>query len=163
MVVDELFSVAERSVLVVGLALHQGQTVLGPLADRLDATDGLEATLCLDVSRKPGDTSREDDVVARFADRFVRQEWPGNRLPKVYFDPRALRPWNQQPAVLHAKCIVVDDAQVLVTSANLTEAAQSRNIELGLLARVPSVAKAISRHFDLLIRDGTLRQVPLGN
>jgi hypothetical protein len=35
-------------------------------------------------------------------------------------------------AVLHAKAVVADDEAVLVTSANLTEAALDRNIELGV-------------------------------
>jgi phosphatidylserine/phosphatidylglycerophosphate/cardiolipin synthase-like enzyme len=37
--------------------------------------------------------------------------------------------------VLHAKGVVADDEVVFVTSANLTEAALDRNIEVGLLVR----------------------------
>lgn len=160
-VVEELFSSAQTSVLVVGFVLQGGQRLLRRLADSFDSTPSLEVTLCLDVSRQPGDTSRDDNVVARFADRFKKQEWPGRRLPKVYFDPRALAPWREGRAVLHAKCVAVDDRQVLVTSANLTVAAQSRNIELGLLVRAPAIASAVRRHFEQLVACNHLRCLPL--
>ncbi|RYG32860.1 MAG: phospholipase, partial [Burkholderiales bacterium] len=34
---------------------------------------------------------------------------------------------------LHAKCLVVDGARALVTSANFTRSGQARNIELGVV------------------------------
>jgi phosphatidylserine/phosphatidylglycerophosphate/cardiolipin synthase-like enzyme len=43
-------------------------------------------------------------------------------------------------AVWPAKCIVLDDARLFVTSANFTEAAPERSIEAGLLIDDPSLA-----------------------
>ena len=48
-----------------------------------------------------------------------------------------------------------------MTSANLTAAAQQRNVELGLLVRDRSVASAIGRHFERLIADRVLVRLPL--
>jgi phosphatidylserine/phosphatidylglycerophosphate/cardiolipin synthase-like enzyme len=48
-----------------------------------------------------------------------------------------------------------------VTSANFTEAAQTRNIELGLLLRSDAVASGIVRHFQALIERGFLVRLPL--
>jgi phosphatidylserine/phosphatidylglycerophosphate/cardiolipin synthase-like enzyme len=45
--------------------------------------------------------------------------------------------------VLHAKAVVADDEAVFVTSANLTEAAFDRNIELGLLVLDRALALSI--------------------
>lgn len=162
-VVDELFRGARRSVLVVGFAVHDGRQVFAALAERMDADPALDVTCCFDVSRGPGDTSRDEDVLGRFARRFVTQDWPGKRLPNVYCDRRALAPYRRGEgrAVLHAKAIAVDDERVLVTSANLTSAAQTRNVELGLLVRVPTVAAAVRRYFEQLIDDGVLTPVPL--
>lgn len=162
-VVDELFRGAKRSVLVVGFAVHDGRQVFAGLAERMDAEPSLEVTCCLDVSRPLGDTSRDDEVLGRFAHRFVTREWPGRRLPRVYCDPRALLPHRAGGgrATLHAKAIAVDDERVLVTSANLTAAAQERNVELGVLVRVPSVAAAVRRHFEGLIAEGVLAPVAL--
>ena len=59
--------------------------------------------------------------------------------------------------VLHAKALVVDDEVVFITSANLTEAALERNIELGLLLRDPALAASTSTHSRGLIDRALLR------
>lgn len=62
-------------------------------------------------------------------------------------------------AKLHAKAIIVDGTDVLLTSANMTNAAFDKNIELGLLCRGGGVARQVQSHFDELIARGVLRQV----
>ena len=68
-------------------------------------------------------------------------------LPQVYYDPRSLAARGQVRSALHAKCVVVDGREALVTSANFTAAAQERNIELGLLVDSSAVAGQIEEHF----------------
>jgi phosphatidylserine/phosphatidylglycerophosphate/cardiolipin synthase-like enzyme len=46
--------------------------------------------------------------------------------------------------------VVVDDEAVFITSANLTEAALDRNIELGLIVRDRALASSVSTHFRTL-------------
>jgi phosphatidylserine/phosphatidylglycerophosphate/cardiolipin synthase-like enzyme len=75
----------------------------------------------------------------------------------VYFDPRALE-LDGPGAVLHAKAVVADDQAVFITSANLTEAALDRNIEVGLRDR--SLAASVSSHFRGLIECGLLTPLP---
>ena len=79
--------------------------------------------------------------------------------PRVFYDPRALDP-DAPGGVLHAKAVVSDDDTVFVTSANLTEAALGRNIELGLLVRDRALAGSIVAHFRGLIDRGLLRALP---
>jgi phosphatidylserine/phosphatidylglycerophosphate/cardiolipin synthase-like enzyme len=82
----------------------------------------------------PGDTSTAAEIVRRFAHRFQTRQWPPDRpLPHVFYDPRSLDLTADKRACLHAKCIVVDGESVFISSANFTEAAQERNIEVGLL------------------------------
>ena len=52
---------------------------------------------------------------------------------------------------MHAKCIVIDRKTVFVSSANFTEAAQERNLEVGLLIRSATLAERLEGHFDGLI------------
>ena len=59
-------------------------------------------------------------------------------------------------AKLHAKAVIVDGLDVLLTSANMTSAAYDRNIELGVLCRGGGVAAQVQSHFDALIRAGVL-------
>lgn len=116
--------------------------------------------LCVDVARPRGDTSHDSQIVGRFARRFKTAEWPGQRLPEVWYDPRALALEPRSRASLHAKCIVVDDVRAFVSSANFTEAAIERNIEVGVLLDVPASAAALARHFDGLARTGVLQPLP---
>ncbi len=63
--------------------------------------------------------------------------------------------------VLHAKAVMADDEAVFVTSANLTEAALDRNIEVGLLVRDRALVAIVSSHFRGLIDRGLLRPLPM--
>ena len=58
---------------------------------------------------------------------------------------------------MHAKCVVVDETAAFLTSANFTEAAQERNIEVGLLSHDARVATALVREFDAMVESGKLR------
>jgi phosphatidylserine/phosphatidylglycerophosphate/cardiolipin synthase-like enzyme len=109
------------------------------------------SAFCLDVRRAAGDTTRSDALLRRFADRFLKQEWPGPRLPKLFYDPRSLVGGDAMRASLHAKCVVVDGAKAFIGSANFTEAAQLRNIEIGVVVHQAEVAAAVERHVEGLI------------
>jgi phosphatidylserine/phosphatidylglycerophosphate/cardiolipin synthase-like enzyme len=125
----------------------------------MDALAGVRVTLLLNIQRKRGDTTAANELVRRFADRFWRADWPGTSRPSVYYDPRALE-LDGPAGVLHAKAVVIDEEVVFVTSANLTEAALDRNIELGLLVRDRALAASVSTHFRALIDRGLLRPLP---
>jgi phosphatidylserine/phosphatidylglycerophosphate/cardiolipin synthase-like enzyme len=156
-VVRELFAHAERSVLVAGYAVYQGRQVFRALADRMHERQQLKVRLFLDVRRGPGDTSAAGEVVRRFVHQFRTREWPPDRtVPEVFYDPRALDASPQHRASLHAKCVVVDAEAVFVSSANFTEAAQNRNVEVGLLIRSELLADRLARHFEALTEEGVL-------
>ncbi len=156
-VVRELFAQARHSVLVVGYAVHQGRQVFRALAKRMERHPTLDVRLCLDVQRPWQNTLPAEELLQRFAERFKTQEWPGSRWPAVYYDPRSLALDAGKRASLHAKCVVVDRQVAFISSANFTEAAQERNIEVGVLLRVPAVAEQLERHFTALIEAGVLR------
>lgn len=159
-VVRELFSQAKDYVLVAGYAVYQGRDVFRALAERMDKLPSLNVRMYLDVQRKQGDTTKDSEILRAFAQRFKKREWPGKRLPQVYFDPRALGTEQLKRSSLHAKCIVVDRTCSFVSSANFTEAAQVRNIEVGVLVRSPYFANQLSHHFEALAEAGFLRPVP---
>jgi phosphatidylserine/phosphatidylglycerophosphate/cardiolipin synthase-like enzyme len=159
-VFDELLSTAERSVWASTYAFFDGPRVFDVLSRRMDSRPELHVTLLLNIERKKGDTTAPDQLVRRFTERFWKKQWPGSARPRVFFDPRSLEP-DGPTGVLHAKAVVVDDEAVLVTSANLTEAALDRNIELGLLVRDPALAASLARHFQLLIDRELLRPLPM--
>jgi len=80
-------------------------------------------------------------------------------LPDIFYDPRSLALPADKRASLHAKCVVVDRREVFVSSANFTEAAHERNIEVGLLIHSRTLAERIVRHFEALLAEGLLKPV----
>jgi phosphatidylserine/phosphatidylglycerophosphate/cardiolipin synthase-like enzyme len=85
----------------------------------------------------------------------------GSRSPEVYYDPRSLD-LDGPTGVLHAKAVIADLKILFVTSANLTEAAFDKNVEMGLLARDPALALSAVRHFQVLIERELVRRLPRG-
>jgi phosphatidylserine/phosphatidylglycerophosphate/cardiolipin synthase-like enzyme len=159
-VVRDLFACATRSVLVAGYAVYQGQRVFQALADRMLERPDLQVRFFLDIQRGHGDTTTAAELIRRFSERFRRTQWPTDRpYPQVYFDPRSLDSDQLQRASLHAKCVVVDNRDVFVSSANFTEAAHHRNIELGLVFRSEATAASITGFFDGMLRSGLLETI----
>lgn len=81
------------------------------------------------------------------------------RTAHVYYWPLNQRTRNQagRPGKLHAKCAVVDD-NAIVSSANLTDDAFNRNMELGVLFRGGAVPNQLLEHFHSLIASGILNR-----
>jgi phosphatidylserine/phosphatidylglycerophosphate/cardiolipin synthase-like enzyme len=158
-VYEELLGSAERSVWVSTYVFFDGPKAFEILARRMDAVPGLRVTLLLNIQRRRGDTTEAEHLVRRFVDRFWTADWPGASRPRVFYDPRALDP-DAPGGVLHAKAVVADEEAVFVTSANLTEAALERNIELGLLVRDRALAVSVATHFNGLIDRGLLCPLP---
>jgi phosphatidylserine/phosphatidylglycerophosphate/cardiolipin synthase-like enzyme len=156
-VVRELFGAAEEEVLVAGFAVYRGREVFKRLAERMSERPSLHVRFFLDVHRELADTSLAADVLRRFSQRFQTHEWPGGRLPELYYDPRSLDLEAAKRSSLHAKCIVVDRRIAFVTSANFTEAAQTRNIEVGALIRCERFAARLTEQFETLVDAGLLK------
>lgn len=159
-VVRDLFAGATGSVLIAGYAIYQGQQVFQTLADRMQEFPGLSVRVVVDIQRGHVDTSSATEIGRRFAERFRKHQWPLERpLPEVYFDPRSLSLQGEKKACMHAKCIVVDQRHAFISSANFTEAAQQRNIEVGLIANSEILAMRLSRFFSLMISRGSLERL----
>ena len=158
-VYEELLRNAQHSVWISTYAYFDGPRAFADLAHRLETVAGLRVALLLNIQRSKGDTTDTEHLVRRFADRFWGTDWPGGTRPSVYYDPRSLEP-DGPTGVLHAKALVVDGETVFITSANLTEAAFDRNIELGLLTRDRRLAATITTHFQGLIDTKLLRPLP---
>jgi phosphatidylserine/phosphatidylglycerophosphate/cardiolipin synthase-like enzyme len=159
-VYEELLGSAEHSIWASTYAFFDGPKAFEVLARRMEATPALRVTLLLNIQRKRGDTTASESLVRAFADHFWKTDWPGSTRPNVFYDPRALE-LEGPGGVLHAKAVVADDEAVFITSANLTEAALDRNIELGVLIRDRAFALTIGGYFQTLIDRDRLKRLPL--
>lgn len=162
-VVRELFSAAKKSVLISSFAIDRGekaQKLFQVLAERMDANPQLEVQMFLNIHRPHGSQVTDSTLLREFANTFRQEIWSGRRLPQVFHDPRSLSMDIQQKACLHAKCIVVDEQHSLITSANFTEAAHERNIEVGVLLTDSVIAQSLLMQFNSLLTQNILRSVP---
>nr|WP_293181406.1 DISARM system phospholipase D-like protein DrmC [Nannocystis sp.] len=167
-VIRGLCGAARRSVLIAnyafdrareGEALLRARALWQPLADAMDARPGLSVRIFANVERRDDAQYAQleaSDWVNRFRSHFTNHLWPGQRRPVLYYDPRSLAPDPGDRAILHAKCIVVDDTQVFLTSANFTQAGQQRNLEAGLCLENPTLARDLTAQFDALVQTGAL-------
>ncbi len=102
------------------------------------------ATLSIVLHSDDEETANLNNLLALW-DIFVKK-------PKVFtWRPPPDHPYTK----LHAKCLVVDRLDALVTSANFTFHGLESNLELGLRVRGPQ-AGAIAERFDHLIGSGIL-------
>lgn len=156
-VFEELFRTAKESLWISTYAIFDGASMFDIIARRLDAEPDLRITILLNLMK--AHRAVGDEAIRKFADMFWRKEWPGKDRPRVFYDQRALQQGPER-AVLHAKGVVADGSSVFVTSANLTEAAFDRNIELGVLLKNQQLGRSVVRHFERLIESKMLLRLP---
>ena len=160
-VLRELFAAAERRVLLVGFAVHQGREVFAALATRMYQRPDLAVRLCLDIRRPRATRRARKRSCADLPSVSSARSGRGRGCPKSFTILVALPDADARRASLHAKCVVVDGAKALIGSANFTEAAQLRNIEIGIATTDVSIAGAVEHHIAALIGAGHLRPLPL--
>ena len=156
---NEDFVAAEKRLAVAEAAYQDASKTL----DQAKAAKNSSTTLT-DAAQKILDEARQD---------FIKEWGAGNPLPQAFYFPLSLWragdpgvPPEALPAlagvgdfefpVLHTKCIIADRSLALVTSANLSDSAQKRNLELGVLIKNPSYASKICNYFDGAIKTKVL-------
>jgi phosphatidylserine/phosphatidylglycerophosphate/cardiolipin synthase-like enzyme len=160
-VVRQLLSEARQSLWISTYSIFNGRDVFQPLADAWSARPELDVVLILNVPADENIGLYGGAAVEKCAKAFWKYHWPWARRPQVFYDPRGPEKAEGMPACQHAKCIIVDGATAFITSANFTESAHERNIELGVLFRDnPRVAESIRSKFDSLIQNGFLKPLP---
>lgn len=153
-VLYDLVSAARRRIVLVTFAAHRVRHLCAHLTQAVER--GVELTLIVESEgESEGQLTR--DAVAAF------QSIPVTHT-RIYYWPHEKRERNQagRPGKLHVKCAIVDDV-ALIGSANLTDDAFNRNMELGLLVREETTVLTIAEHFNELIRSGVLVEVPKGS
>lgn len=142
-VVQDIINGAHQELLVVGYWIagkgdQEGiiRDVIGLIADA--AARGVGVTMVLDSGEKTYGKNNRD---------VLTELWPADHaLPELL---TWVVPESEKHVKLHAKVLVADRRDALVTSANLTMHALDRNMEMGV--RVGGSAGArIAQHFDLL-------------
>lgn len=139
-VVVGLIAAASTRVTIVSYSVAQIPAVLGALADA--KSRGVKVNL---IFESPEHFT--DGGGSHFYGTHAIYHWPTHNRPAPH-------------ALLHAKAVIVDGRDILVTSANLSNLAHQSSLELGLLCRGGGIADRVQRHFDALIASGQLEVEP---
>ena len=148
-VLATLVNNATSSLVLLSYATFKVEGLASDLAKSI--ARGVQVTLILEDPNNPGGplhlgTPHPFEPIKETAS-FYR--WPReNRQPD--FSPKAS---------LHAKCVIADRSRVLITSANLTNAAINDNVELGVLIQAGPLPEKLSDHLDHLTENGTFERV----
>jgi phosphatidylserine/phosphatidylglycerophosphate/cardiolipin synthase-like enzyme len=104
--------------------------------------------------------SAPESYVEKHMVAFLASTWPfGDPVPHIDYDKRALvagPPYSS----LHAKCVVVDGTKAFISSANFTQRAQERNIEVGVLIEDPNFGSYLAGQWLGLIESGLVAEYP---
>ena len=137
-VVRQMIDGAQQRVMLVSYAAYQMPSIIAAL-DKA-AARGVRVDLILESA----EFLEGGGGAAAYA-RYRTYQWP-------------IEQREPPDAKLHAKAVIVDARDVLLTSANMTNAAYDKNIELGVLCRGGTTAQRIQRHFESLISRGVLTE-----
>jgi len=157
-VMQSLIADAQREVILIGYAVHNGRKLFAPLARRMEGDPSLDVWICLNLFRDVNNSDSAAATVERFMQRFYEENWPWEVRPRIYYDTRGIKDESTQ-ASLHAKCLICDRERALISSANFTEAAQKRNIEAGILVSHPATVGRLAGYFDGLKQAGVLKKM----
>ena len=116
-VVREMINGARKEILIVEYRITGGGGVAGPLADALRRIDDI--TIVIDDDGEGANMSALDGM------------FPGPRRPRIYAHRKKEKAFYK----VHAKIMIVDRAELLVTSANLTHHGLVQNFEMGVKIR----------------------------
>ena len=155
-VVNEIIEEAKQELLVVGYWLVTSTIQVQELIDLLIAKsrEGVKIRFIFDPAEREGSI---DNFKA------LNDKWPSD----LQDAPREIYTWSKElkkvvsksgieyDRKLHAKVIVADRHDALVTSANLTHAGLLQNLEMGFRVE-GNMANVVVEHFDLLISEKIL-------
>lgn len=147
-VLYDLIANAQRRILLVTFAAHRIAHLCAHLSTAVRR--GVELTLIIE---------REDESEGQLSVDALNAflSLPLERT-KILYWPNDKRERNQagRPGKLHAKCAIIDDV-AFIGSANFTDDAFNRNMELGAIIKEPILVETLYSHFNELYNAGTLR------
>lgn len=142
-VIIELIENASESLFISSFAVYKAKNVLEKIKEALDR--GINVSILFETPDSSHFKIKVDplkilpDQILEKANIYI---WPFNKRIK-----------NEKDDVgsLHAKFVIQDDSRLFISSANLTESAFERNIELGVLIYDKAVIRKLKDHLKNLI------------
>ena len=155
-VATELIGRAEGEVLAMTYSFgdfDRQNPVFEALHERLVARPGLRARLVLGKIARLAET-RPWSKLRDEAWAALTRCWPRPPYPEVYLP--AAREGEVGALMVHAKLVMRDQRDVLITSANLNRSGLDDNVEVGVHLRDPVFARQVHLGVEGLVQSGVL-------
>ena len=148
-VLCDLIRCAEQRLTMTSFGIFQVPRLVEELEQALARGVALRIVLGDREAHSDQEIDRQRHQLGRVvAARATLLQWPPERRP---------RDEQGHAGLMHVKAAVAVSRLVFLTSANLTEAALERNMELGVLIRGGSMPVAIDHLIDALVESGELQ------
>lgn len=146
----DLIANSKREILLITFAASRIERLTTELLNAHER--GVRITLILEFEQT-SEGQLSFDAIRAFPSKLTKAAY-------IYCWPVEKRERNQagRPGKLHSKLALIDDC-ALVSSANLTDDAFNRNLELGVLVRSPQFFHSAQKHVRTLIANGTFCKV----
>lgn len=138
-VLTELIDGARQRLFLVSFVAYNIASIIGALGRAIER--GVQVRLLVERSNEHGGQLMIDST------HILKSQLPSAK----FYEWRHAFSDLSQVAVVHAKCAVADGVHAFVTSANLTEAAMERNMELGVLLSGGAEPNQLEQHLEALI------------
>ncbi|MFN7992722.1 MAG: DISARM system phospholipase D-like protein DrmC [Bryobacteraceae bacterium] len=147
-VLSDLFDATDRKLTIMSFGIFQVPRLVENLERALDRSVDLRIVL--------GDREQQTDWVIDQQRHQLGQFVASKACLCWWPHKRRLRDVAGCAGLMHAKAAVADSRTAFLSSANLTEAALERNIELGVLIHGGALPGALDRLVDALLESGEL-------
>jgi phosphatidylserine/phosphatidylglycerophosphate/cardiolipin synthase-like enzyme len=139
----ELIDSAQKELWIVSFVAYKIKAINKALKAAIDR--GVTVSLVLESKEESGGKIDFDGV--KSINRAVREK------SRIYVWPEEKRPESDEgkKGALHAKCAVADARKLLVSSANLTDAAMQLNIEMGILISGGPLPKTVAENLGKMV------------
>jgi phosphatidylserine/phosphatidylglycerophosphate/cardiolipin synthase-like enzyme len=146
-VLIEVIQAANTRLFLISFVAYAVSSVMDSM--RKAAERGLNISILLESSESHGGKISVDSVAK------MRKALPD---ATVYVWRPELRGRDERGrfGAVHAKCAVADGKVAFVTSANLTDAALEKNMEIGVLIKGGSIPNQLDRHLEALVTTRTI-------
>lgn len=148
----KMISNAKNTIIFVGYAMRnsENEEIFKALKNAAKERD-VKIKIIFDKATK----SKKLGTWTQSPEKIIRKIWEGiERFPEIYS-------YDDNRSSLHAKFLLIDDIEIFVTSANMTDRAMTRNLEIGIRHK-GNIAKDVSELIDLLIRKKIVTKITHG-
>lgn len=149
-VLQEIIELAEKRIFLVSFVAYKVESILHAL--KRATKRGIHIDILVESSIEHGGRVSADSVLMfkhllPSASVYI---WRGGDESSVA---------STIMGCVHAKCAVADGNVALITSANISDAAMEKNMELGVLIRGGQLPAELHRHLDALVSEKIVQKV----